>query len=149
MTCRHSPGDRNCTSHPDRQYELQQQRHKEEENKKIKEMEELLSRTPNPKEYEILRTMICGKYMTMEVKYSSCKKCSYDSKKIMVFENVSYEQVIHWRTIDPHFKDPSETIVKEKKVSPSPIARFPGSELGWKNAINYCEFLMKNITTED
>ena len=38
------------------------------------------------------------------MQYSSCEKCSFDAKKVMVFES-TLEQAFYWKEIDPHFSE--------------------------------------------
>lgn len=97
---------------------------------------ELAARTPNPDQFEVDRIQEVGKCLVMRVIYPSCSKCAYEGAKVMVFEGPAVIDVIKWRRIDPHFRDPGALAgVKATKEAPSPIARFPGSEEGWKMAV--------------
>jgi len=53
----------------------------------------------------------------------------------MAFLNVSEMDIIMWNQIDPHFGDPKEK--RTKTQAPSPAARFPASDEGWRDAIAY------------
>jgi len=80
----------------------------------------------------------------MKVKYPSCKKCDYEGNKVMVFLNVSEKDILKWKEIDPHFRAPVEdqyvkSINREPRKAPSPAARFPASDEGWKDAIEYAK----------
>ncbi len=136
MTCRHAPGDPNCSSHPSnvamRQAEYEEeQRTLKKANDRIKE---LLSRTPNPDIYEIVQVKQVENNLVLMVQYSNCKKCSFDAKKVMVFTNTKLEDAILWKRIDPHFSDEP---YENKKHAPAPRARFPADEQGWQDAIEY------------
>jgi hypothetical protein len=51
----------------------------------------------------------------------------------MVFLNVTEEDAMMWRKIDPHFRG-----AKSKEgEAPSPAARFPGTAEGWSDALDY------------
>jgi hypothetical protein len=71
----------------------------------------------------------------MEVHYPNCTNCKFEGKKIMVFTNVAEADALRWKKIDPHFRD--SKAVRITTEAPSPAARFPGSEEGWADAINY------------
>ncbi len=59
----------------------------------------------------------------------------------MVFLNVTEASALRWREINPHFRDPAVTS-PVANVAPSPAARFPASEKGWQDAINYAKSKM-------
>lgn len=90
--------------------------------------------TPDPEEYEITEIQRCGKHLVLNVKYPSCENCEYEGNKILVFLNVTEVEVLKWRKIDPHFRNVKPTSSKE---APSPAARFPASDQGWSDAIEY------------
>jgi|SRR6478736_2394709 len=118
MTCRHSPGDPSCSSHPhykDPYYGTQA--------------------TPDAANYTIEKAERVGTHLVMRVKYPNCYKCSYEGSKVMVFLNVGEMDALHWRRIDPHFRDPRSKVIKGE--APSPAARFPGSDAGWSDAVVY------------
>lgn len=71
----------------------------------------------------------------MKVKYPNCRNCAYEGCKVMVFLNVTEAQVLRWKKIDPHFRDPKKAMSTSE--SPSPAARFPGSAEGWADAQSY------------
>lgn len=89
--------------------------------------------TPDSSKFEIQDVEEVGKILVMKVRYPNCGNCSYEGNKILVFENVALKQVLKWRKIDPHFRA-TTTLNNE---APSPIARFPGSKEGWKDALAY------------
>lgn len=126
MTCRHKRGDPDCSSYPSYI--------REQERIKFAEIGEALAkRTPNPDDYEVIEVQnLCGN-IVMKVQYSSCEECSFDSMKVMVFLNVDILAAMKWRRIDPHFDDKPRT----EKEAPSPNARFPATEQGWKDALKF------------
>jgi len=138
MVCRHSPGDPNCSSSPGnveaRQYAYQAEQRSLTEAKK--QIEELVSRTPNPKSYKVLKVEQVGRNLVLMAQYSSCKNCSFDAKKVMVYMATKLESVIFWTTIDPHFSDKKS---KNREVAPPPRARFPADDEGWQDALEYAK----------
>jgi len=121
MTCRHAPGDSSCSSHRD--YVPPYDPYKAP------------PATPDASNYTIEEVERIGKHLVMKVKYPNCRSCSFEGVKVMVFLNVTEMQVIHWRKIDPHFRDPKSR--NSKTEAPSPAARFPGSADGWVDALTY------------
>lgn len=57
----------------------------------------------------------------------------------MVFANASLADALYWRKIDPHFQDP--TAKRQRHEAPGPIARFPGSDVGWQLALRFMDML--------
>lgn len=89
----------------------------------------------DPDKYEVLEAIQIGGYFGMRVKYPSCPRCEYEGVKILVFTDVTALDALKWKRIDPHFRDP---ILKHPNTeSPSPVARFPGSDAGWEDALLY------------
>lgn len=124
MTCRHSYGDPGCSS-----YQSQ-----------LKKAQALVNKsksatTPDSQNYEVIDAHREGTHLVLKVKYPNCAKCSYEGTKVMVFLNVTEKDIIMWNQIDPHFGDPKEK--RTKNQAPSPAARFPASDEGWKDAIAY------------
>ena len=74
-----------------------------------------------------------GAHLVMKVKYPNCALCAYEGQKVMVFLNVTEAQVLKWRRIDPHFRA-TKALPQE---APSPAARFPASQEGWRDALDY------------
>jgi hypothetical protein len=138
MTCRHAPGDPDCSSTVGGHAWLAERRAAEEaRERRFKEREEeLLARTPNPEEFEVAEVEEVGPHLVMMVQYSSCPKCSFDAKKVMVFFGADLKQAIRWRRIDPHFGDPAQE-TDDPKVAPPPRARFPADKVGWEDALEY------------
>jgi hypothetical protein len=133
MTCRHGAGDTSCSSHPDnvraRQYEADKKRRRKEERDAL---------TPDADKYEIRELKRVGRLLVLKVWYPNCTLCAHEGVKIMVMPWMSEMQMLQLKRIDPHFRPPYE---HEKHEAPSPIARFPGSEQGWKHAIAFAASL--------
>lgn len=126
MTCRHAPGDPSCSSHPDHPDNPM--------NYRAREIEE---RTPDPNHYDVIEVEQVGNWVVMQVKYPNCRRCEFEGLKTMVFEGVTLKDVIRWKRIDPHFRDPKRKGVPTE--APSPVARFPGTKEGWADAMEYAQ----------
>lgn len=101
--------------------------------------------------YTIERACRVGDHLVMQVRYPNCEHRAYEGLKTLVFLGVSETQALRWKSIDPHFRGPSQTqqaVVKghailldvhqrEATEAPSPAARFPGDEAGWTDALAY------------
>lgn len=132
MTCRHQDRINNpeCGS-----YRTPEEQLAELDKQKAKVRERFgLSDTPDAMNYEVNDVFEHGRFLVLKVTYPSCKNCSYEGTKIMVFENVSLVTAIKWKKIDPHFRAESPVTPYE---APSPIARFPASEQGWEDAKDF------------
>lgn len=140
MTCRHSPGDPNCSSSPAgaarAAHYAEELARREARNEIARLKAQLQQQTVDSKNYEIEEIARKGPHLAMKVRYPSCEKCSYEGVKVMVFLNVSEATVLRWRRIDPHFRGPTTASPTE---APSPAARFPASEEGWQDALAYLE----------
>jgi len=147
MTCRHSPGDPACSSSPEGQRREAAQRHAESQRNKdrtiedlkeqIKEMtREIAQGRLDAEKAEVIDMHRVGPHVVLKVSYPTCKKCSYEGFKVMVYLNVTEVQMVRWRVFDPHFQDP-ETATQSPTEAPSPAARFPASAEGWRDAIDF------------
>ena len=116
MTCRHSPGDPNCSS-----------------NKYTPPSPP----TPDAENYSVVKAERIGSHLVLMVKYPNCARCKFEGNKIMVFLFVNELDALKWKKIDPHFRD-SKAKVRETEA-PSPAARFPGSDNGWADALAYAK----------
>lgn len=87
---------------------------------------------PNPNNYNIKRIGSFGEYVVVLINYPDCT--NYEGNKIMVFENMTQDQLEKMDSIDPHFCD---------KDHSSPIARFEPTDRGWFMAMNLVETLSK------
>ena len=115
MTCRHSPGDPNCS--------------------KNRVYSPPAPATPDAGKFKILDAQDVNGHLVMKVEYPNCRKCSYEGVKIMVFVHCTALDALRWTMIDPHFREPSTSDVAHR--APSPAARFPASEEGWNDALCY------------
>lgn len=157
MVCRHSYGDTNCSSFKHQLSEAKDlvsnfngnpksgyYKNKLIESRKLVKIHapELLDKmmmpkTPDSEKYTIEEIHREGDHLVVKAQYPNCAKCSYEGVKIMVFLNVSESDAIKWKKIDPHFGDP--TVKHLSTSAPSPAARFPASEEGWQDAIQYAK----------
>lgn len=96
-----------------------------------------MARTPNPDEFDVLRVKAVLSCLVMEVQYTSCSKCSFDAKKILVFEDTKPEEAIPWRRIDPHFAERHPD--GARRVAPPPRGRFPADDEGWEDAVAWAK----------
>lgn len=118
MTCRHAAGDPNCSSSPNYVSPYQEP-----------------PKTPDASNYEVEDVLQVGGHIVLKVKYPNCSRCAYEGNKVMVFLNTKPIDVLKWKKIDPHFRDPKS--ITSKKEAPSPAARFPASEEGWQDAVTF------------
>jgi hypothetical protein len=135
VTCRHASGDPACSSTPGgwRASEIARENAEYEVKRRLEEIEK--ARTPDSEKYEIVDVARVDKHLVMKVRYPNCAKCSFEGDKVMVFLNVTEADVLRWRRIDPHFRDPkAKTAARE---APSPAARFPARPDGWTDALSY------------
>ena len=77
---------------------------------------------PDPKRFRILRSKQVGEFAVFEVRYDGCT--TFGGRKISVYRS-SEETVYRARRLDPHFQDSLS----------APIARFPGTDEGWRTAL--------------
>jgi hypothetical protein len=92
---------------------------------------------PNPARWEIIEHYHCGNptgnnYLVIKIRYPDCT--NYEGVKIMVYHNVSLEQLTKQVLIDPHFSDKTQWI--------SPVARFEPTERGWDMAVRFCRAML-------
>lgn len=121
MTCRHEPGDPNCSSSA--AYYL---RHNPPPT------------TPDKANYEIVEVEQVGSFLVLKARYPNCKKCSYEGSKVMVFR-ATVTDALFWREIDPHFRNPVDRVLRHQ--APAPLARFPASPEGWTWALAFARSL--------
>ena len=115
MTCRHKPGDPNYSS------------------SNSVGLYPPTPETPDSERYNIVDVAVIGPNLVLKVRYPNCRNCAYEGNKVLVYLGVSPAEALKWKKIDPHFRSgpPREF------EAPSPSARFPASEQGWKDAQNY------------
>lgn len=132
MTCRHKPGDPDCGSHARNSAAEATQAEK----RRADQFErELAAMSPDKTNYQIIDAQRVGTHIVLKVRYPNCIKCAYEGSKVMVFLNVTEGDVLKWRTIDPHFRNPKEA--NNLGAAPPPAARFPASSEGWSDALTY------------
>lgn len=136
--CRHEKGDPACSSSPAgqaREREYRAQRDAEELSRLRRELADASS--PKVDDFEVLDAEAIGAHLVLRVKYPNCKKCSYEGEKVMVILDATMKDALGWRLLDPHFRDPERP--RERREAPSPTARFPASDEGWADAIEYAK----------
>src|SRR5574338_1062701 len=129
MICRHGPNDTNCSGHPTYIDPYRDNSTQFSYNE------------PDSKNYIIERCETIGNNIILIVKYPDCSKCSYEGRKILVYLNLNIVNIVFWKEIDPHFKDPKKKI--DKCQAPAPNARFPANEQGWNDALEYARYKCK------
>jgi hypothetical protein len=89
---------------------------------------------PDPKNFTIVETdhWLGTRIIVAKINYPDCT--NYEGDKILVFDDLSYDELYTLQTIDPHFCD---------KGHPSPIARFKPTKEGWKNALRFALTLVQ------
>jgi hypothetical protein len=80
---------------------------------------------PDPKRFKVIKNAKLGNYLIMVVNYPNCK--NYEGNKIMLYKDVTYQELMKQKSLDPHFS--------ENKKFHSPVARFEPTENGWNMAI--------------
>lgn len=88
---------------------------------------------PNPSNYKIKKYEQDGIFLAVFINYPDCK--NYEGDKILVFSNVTIEELKKQKIIDPHFSDNDEYH--------SPIARFQPTHNGWVLALEFIRFLQE------
>ena len=81
---------------------------------------------PDPEKFTVTKSFVSGTYACALISYANCT--NYEGKKIVVFENMTIEDIWNMKVIDPHF-------AQDGKV----IARFRPDDEGWSDAIAYVE----------
>lgn len=118
MICRHSPGDTSCSKYGGR-YSAPE------------------PVTPDASKYDVLDAQQVGPHLVMKVKYPNCYRCAFEGVKILVFASTTAMDALKWKRIDPHFRDPK--LKGLATDAPSPLARFPGTNEGWSDALDYAK----------
>ena len=80
---------------------------------------------PDPTNYKILEHSEYKGYLIVEIRYPDCR--NYEGKKLLLFKDISLNDLLRQRKIDPHFSD--------NKDYHSPVARFEPTRSGWKMAV--------------
>lgn len=116
MTCRHRPGDPDCSSNRPSHADP-------------------TPATPDAASFEVVIGQQVGAHLVLMVRYPNCARCAYEGRKIMVFLRTSALDALKWKKVDPHFRAPNAPVIATE--APSPAARFPGSDEGWQDALTY------------
>lgn len=87
----------------------------------------IINPNPDPSRYSLLRMHISFNWIVLQLQYLNCT--NYEGKKILVFKDVTFENILDQKLIDPHFSDDKSFI--------SPFARFEPTEEGWNAAIDF------------
>ena len=142
MICRHDPRDPNCSSNQPKDYGYDTYA-PTVHTPPLPSAAHIATDpgTPDPTDFDIEEVEAVGQHLVMKVRYPNCTKCSYEGNKVMVFFNTSYKDVLRWRQLDPHFRDPSKVL--PLRAAPSPDARFPASLEGWRNALAFTAMMVK------
>lgn len=138
MTCRHDKDDVTCSSHPRNQEYIERTTPKESRETVT------LPTTPDAMNYTVERVQVvtphvkrttgdAKQHLVLMVRYPNCARCAYEGNKVMVFLDTAPTDALFWQKIDPHFRKQVKTLTE----APSPAARFPASEDGWKDALAY------------
>ena len=85
---------------------------------------------PDPKNYIITHEYICGKFIVLKIRYPDCT--NFEGNKILVYKDITLEDLKKQGSIDPHFSD--------NKEFHSPIARFEPTQEGIKMALDFVFF---------
>ncbi len=140
MTCRHRPGDPDCSSHPDHP-----NNYLNYSKLKPSSTVSVPSITPDSKNYTIKNVQHfsspIGEALVIFVQYPNCSLCAYEGTKTLVYFGVTPVAAMMWREIDPHFADPKQVVMPNK--APSPSARFPGDSTGWSDALLFVKMKLK------
>jgi len=80
-----------------------------------------------------------GPHLVMKVRYPNCTRCAFEGNKVLVFLRVRPADALKWSRIDPHFRAEPGGLRVNLRHAPSPAARFPPTDDGWKDAIAYAK----------
>lgn len=150
MICRHSSGDPACGStaggwraaenarEHERNARESEQRKTKAANERVAELERRLAAlSPDPTAYDLEDIRVVGSCVVVKVSFPNCSSCSYEGRKVLVYENTDALAVARWRKLDPHFRESGKN--KDPKTAPPPAARFPASPEGWERAVEWAK----------
>ena len=92
-----------------------------------------MNKNPDPKNFTIKKVYVNAPYLIVKIMYHGCT--NYDGVKILVYKNISRENLLSAKYLDPHF-------CENCKISP--IARFEPTQNGWDDAVLFVR--AKNAT---
>ena len=109
----------------------------ESKSKEIVELKKIIqdikNENPDPADWELIEDKQIGEYLVLKLRYPKCK--NHKGVKIMVFK-ATLSQLVKQKLIDPHFGTAESTRIDGQTGNMLyPIARFPGNEEGWHDAI--------------
>jgi hypothetical protein len=84
---------------------------------------------PDPNNYNIVESKQIDNFLVLKVNYPDC--INYEGNKILVFENISLDDIINQNSLDPHFSDTTKYH--------TPIARFEPTDRGFYLACWFCK----------
>lgn len=90
---------------------------------------------PNPLKFKVLAYSLFPPYLIVLVEYVGCT--NFEGKKIMIYKNVFLTEILHAKSLDPHFQDQRF----------SPIVRLSPGEEGWQMGCDICRFLQTKDRT--
>lgn len=90
---------------------------------------------PDPSLWSVLDHLQIGVYLIVKIKYHNCT--NYEGVKILVYKDLTLQQLKNQVKIDPHFS--------ENKFYASPVARFEPTTRGWQMAKSLCEVLQQDV----
>lgn len=74
---------------------------------------------PNPLNYKIKSFKKIGNYLIVEVNYPNCT--TFEGNKILIYENISLDDLIRQMRIDPHISDKTDIHYPIIRISPNKI----------------------------
>lgn len=86
--------------------------------------------------FRLVRHKQLGDNLVVEIVYPTCK--NYEGKKILVFLDTLYAEILKQTSIDPHFRE----------TGLSPFARFEPTEKGFQAAIEFLKFYSKRSSNK-
>ena len=100
--------------------------------KELREIKELVTiQQPDPSNYELLSHVHVGSHLVVKIRYPDCS--NYEGEKILLYSNITLDELLEHNALDPHFCDREDCI--------SPVARFEPTVYGWKLAMRTAQFL--------
>lgn len=89
---------------------------------------------PDPYIFNVLRMCQVGNHLVVEIRYLNCT--NYEGKKILLYDHLSPNQFMSFKSVDPHFSDNTDY--------KSPIARFEPTDRGWRMAVLMAHTIIPN-----
>jgi len=89
---------------------------------------------PDASRWKILDHRQVGKHLVVKINYPNCT--NYEGNKIIVYLDITLEELVKGQILDPHFG--------VSKKYPTPFARFEPTQKGWESAIIATQILKEN-----